>query len=233
MKLKSNYDKTFQYVRKNARGLTYDVGYHLYQRDDGTFIYGSEIVQEAYDGRIGGGASVLNFHGTKEQAEEYLRSVLEETIEKLPEYWESNRNRNRKETDEGAVNDAWLIRRIFGYWPEFHDAEILSVALRRRTSGGRPCTDMEFSIHHWGQDNPNSKGDDVHCKLTFLLEDVAGQEFVTDNVADPSYIGDLRFSRCDDGRIQVDLEPSTGFSLLLYCTVARVMCVEPYSPERA
>lgn len=48
-----------------------------------------------------------------------------------------------------------------------------------------------------------------------------------------SRINDLRFSRCDDGRVQVDLEPSTRFSLLVYCTVTRAMRVEPYSPEPA
>ncbi|EMN1926435.1 hypothetical protein RVV18_000798 [Burkholderia ambifaria] len=232
MRLQSNYANTFKYVRKSARGLTYDVGYCLYRRDDGTFIYGFEIVQEACDGRLGSGATVLNFRGTPEQAEKYLRNTLEEMIEKLPEGWESDRNRNRKETDEGAVIDSWLIRRIYGYWPRFHDAELLSVSLRRRVSDGKGQADMELVLYHWGQDNPEWQGENRHCKLTFLLEDVDGDEFATGNVSDPSWIYDLRFSRCDDGRIQVDLEPSTGFSLLLYCAVARVICVEPYLPER-
>jgi Immunity protein 50 len=137
---------------------------------------------------------------------------------------------HRKETDESAVTNAWLIRRIFGYWPVFHDAELLSVTLRRRTSGGKWQTDIELTLHHWGQDNPTWHGKDVHCKLTFLLEDVDGTEFTTENVSHPSWVNDLRFSRRDDGRIQVDLEPSTGFSLLLNCAVARVTRVEPYSP---
>lgn len=233
MRLQSNYENTFKYVRKNARGLTYDIGYHLYQRDDGTFIYGFEIVQEACDGRLGSGASVLNFRGTPDQAENYLRNMLEEMVEKLPDVWESDRYRNRKETDEGAVTDGWLVRRIYGYWPAFHDAEVLSVTLRRRASDGKWHTDMELVLHHWGQDNPNRQGKDEHCKLTFLLEDVDGEEFITENVRHPSWINDLRFSRCDDGRVQVDLEPSTGFSLLVYCAVARVTRVEPYSPEPA
>ena len=92
---------------------------------------------------------------------------------------------------------------------------------------------MELVLYHWGQDNPEWQGENRHSKLTFLLEDVDGEEFITENVRHPSWINDLRFSRCDDGRVQVDLEPSTGFSLLVYCAVARVTRVEPYSPEPA
>lgn len=228
MHLKANYQKTFKYTRQNARRLTYDVGYRLIQRDDGTFVYGYEIVQEQYDGSIGGGAISLNYEGSYDDAEAYLRQLLKEQIETLPEYWESDQQRNRKETDEAAVTDAWLIRRIFGYWPKFHDAEVLSIELRRRTSANHSCTDLEFSLHHWGQDNPTGKGEHAHCKITFLLEDVEGKEFDIENVAHPSYIGDLRFSPCDDGRIQVDLNPSSGVSMLLYCAVARVQRIEPF-----
>jgi hypothetical protein len=228
MKLKSNYQKTFQYVRKNARNLTYDVGYRLYQRDDGSYVYGWEIVQEAHDGRLGSGATALNFEGTFQDAETHLRNILSEKIECLPEEWESDRFKNRKETDESALTNGWLVRRIFGYWPEFHDAEILSVALYRRPAGTGARTDLELSIHHWGQDDPDWKEQGPHCRLTFLLEGVEGQEFATENVAHPSYISDLRFSHCEDGRIQMDLDPSSGFSILLYCKVARLVSVEPY-----
>jgi hypothetical protein len=231
MKLKSNYQMTFKYVRKNVLGLTYDVGYRLYQRDDGTYVYGWEIVQDACDGRLGGGASALNFQGTYAEAEAHLRDTLVETIERLPDAWESNRYRNRKESDESAVTDGWLIHRIFQYWPKFHVAEILSIALHRRSAHSDPRTDLELSIHHWGQDDPNWKEEGPHCKLTFLLEDVEGKELITDNVADPSYVSDLRFSRCDDGRIQIDLDPASGFSLLLYCKVARLVSVEPYARQ--
>ncbi|MFM0158669.1 Imm50 family immunity protein [Paraburkholderia sediminicola] len=229
MKLKSNYEKTFRYVRQNSRGLTYDIGYRLYQRDDESFIYGFEIAQENYDGRTGGGATPLNFQGTFAQAEEYLRNRLQETVEQLPEEWESDRFRNRKETDESALTSGSLIRRIFGYWPSFHDAEMLSIAQHRHSFGSKARSDLTFSIHHWGQDNPDWKEEGIHCKLTFLLEDVRGSDFSTHDISDPCHIGDLRFSWCDDGRVQVDLHPSTGFSLLLYCKVARLISIEPYT----
>ena len=100
MHLRANYQKTFKYTRENARRLTYDIGYRLNQRDDGTFVYGYEVVQEHYDGCIGTGATALNFEGPYDDAEEYLRQMLKEMIDKLPEYWESDQDRNRSEEGE-------------------------------------------------------------------------------------------------------------------------------------
>jgi hypothetical protein len=231
MKLQANYDHTYQYVRKNARGLTYDIGYQVYQRNDSSFIYGFEVVQEASDGRFGSGASALNFDGTREEAEARVRELVEQQIENLPEEYESERFRNRKETDEGAVTDGWLIRRIYGYWPLFHDAELLSVTLRQYAFNGKRRTDMELVVHHSGQDNPEWEGRKVHCKLRFLFEDVQGNEFATHDISDPSWINDLRFSKRADGRVEIDLEPSTGFSILLNCAAVRLASVEPYSGE--
>ncbi|WP_338641921.1 Imm50 family immunity protein [Burkholderia pyrrocinia] len=230
MQLQSNYPKTFRYVRQNERRLPYDIGYYLSQHGDGTIIVGYEIVQALHNGRISSGANTLDFRGSLDEAERYLIKKLETIVEDLPELWESDRYRNRKDTDESAVKHAWLIRSVFGYWPKFHDAEVLAVTLRRVNSNGAWHTDMELTIRHGGQNNPASNGQQEPCRITFLLEDVEGSEFTTENVSYPSWIYDLRFSHCDDRRIQIDLNPSTGFDVLLYCRAATVIRIEPCSP---
>ncbi|WP_081069095.1 Imm50 family immunity protein [Burkholderia multivorans] len=149
--------------------------------------------------------------------------------EELAGSWESNRHKNRKETDESAGEHAWLIRKVFGYWPTFHDAEVLAVTLRRVNANGAWRTDMELVIRHAGQDNPAWNGRQAPCKITFYLEKVEGSEFTIENVSLPSWIDDLRFSHCDDGRVQIDLYPSTGFDILLYCRAASVTRIEPCS----
>lgn len=232
MRLQSNYPKTFRYIRQNARRLPYDIGYHLAQRDDGMIIYGFEIVQESYDGRIGSGATALDFVGSLEDAEPYLIRKLQQMVEALPEAWESGPQRARPETDETAVEHAWLIRSIFGYWPSFHDAELLSVTLRRTGSNGAAQTDMALTIRHDGQDNPAGSVPRTPCRITFVLEQVDGHTFSTENVCDPSWIDDLRFSRCDDGRIEIALYPSTGFEILFRCRAATVARIEPDSAAR-
>ncbi|MFC5431008.1 hypothetical protein ACFPTO_19710 [Paraburkholderia denitrificans] len=83
MKFRAGYDQTFRYVRQNAHGLAYDVGFHVYQRDDGTFIFGYEVVQEATDCQFGNGAIRLNFEGTREEAEAHVRAFLEKMIDNL------------------------------------------------------------------------------------------------------------------------------------------------------
>jgi hypothetical protein len=229
MKLRVNYEHTYQYVRKNALSRTYDIGFQVYQRNDGSYIYGYEVVQESSDGWFGNGASPLQFDGTKEQAETRVREMIEQRIEALSSEYESERFKHRNATDEGVVTDGWLIRRIYGYWPVFHDAQMLSVSLRQFSSANKGRVNMEMSIHHWGQDNPDWQGERLDCKLTFLFEDVSGDEFSTDDVSLINWISDLRFSRVENGRIQVDLEPSYGFSILLNCASARLLSVEPYS----
>ncbi|KWF37697.1 hypothetical protein WT56_03085 [Burkholderia pseudomultivorans] len=227
MQLQSNYAKTFRYIRQNARRLPYDIRYHLVQRDDGRIVYGFEIVQESSDGRIGSGAAALDFCGSLEDAEQYLIGKLQQMVETLPESWESGPARARPQTDESAVEHGWLIRRIFGDWPSFHDAELLSVTLRRVASNGAAHTDMELTLRHDGQDNPAGSVPPTPCRITFVFEQVDGDTFSTENVCYPSWIYDLRFSRCDDGRIQIDLYPSTGFEILLQCRAARVARIEP------
>jgi hypothetical protein len=231
MRLRANYDHTYQYVRKNERALTYDIGYQVYQRNDSSYVYGFEVVRESSDGWFGSGASPLHFEGPRVKAEARVRELIEQRIESLPDEYESERFRYRKETDEGAVTDGWLIRRIYGYWPPFHDAQLLSVSVRQYAVGDAHRTDIEMSIHHWGQDNPQWMGDSLHCKFTFLFEDVAGDEFSTEDVSVPNWINDIRFSRRDDGRIDVDVDPSAGLSIFLHCATARLLSVEPYTSK--
>lgn len=101
MKLQAGYDRTFQYARHNAQGLIYDVGFHVYQRNDGKFIFGYEVVQAATDCRFGCGASRLDFEGTREDAEAHVRVLLKNKIDNL--------------TDEGSKRVTRTGERA-GYW---------------------------------------------------------------------------------------------------------------------
>jgi hypothetical protein len=84
MKLRAGYDRRFHYIGRNARRLAYDVGFHVYQLADGTFILGYEVVQETTNCRFGSGASRLDFEGTLEEAESHARVLLEKMIDDLP-----------------------------------------------------------------------------------------------------------------------------------------------------
>ncbi|MCO1357116.1 immunity 50 family protein [Burkholderia multivorans] len=221
------YAKTFRYVRQNARRLPYDIGYSLTRRDDGTYIYGYEIVRESYSGRAGAGAVVLDFFGSPDDAERHLIKKLEQIVETLPEaLWEADREAADDETDERAVVNASDVTRIFGYWPRFHDAELIAVALRRVESAGGAHTDMELTVRAVVRRDDDDRA--RQWRITFLFEHVDGSQLSTEDVACRSWIHRLRFSRCDDGRVQIDLFPSTGFDIRLNCRTASVTRVDPY-----
>ena len=84
MKLRAGYPRRFHYIGCNARGLAYDVGFHVYQLADGTFILGYEVVEETTNLRFGCGTSRLDFEGTREEAELHARVLLEKMIDDLP-----------------------------------------------------------------------------------------------------------------------------------------------------
>lgn len=230
-KLRSSYDHAYRYVRKNQRALTYDIGYQVYQRNDGSYVYGFEVMQESSDGRFGNGASPLQFEGPRDEAEALVRQLIEQQIERLPECFELERFCHRKETDERLVANGWLVRQIYGYWPAFHDAQLLEVSLSRRTLADKPRVDMELSVLHSGQDNPEWSGDGAHCKLTFLFEDVAGDEFSTENVSVPNWINEIWLSGRDDDRVEVDVDLLNGPSVCLHCATVRLLSVKPYTSE--
>jgi len=231
VKLRSSSDHVYRYVRKNERALTYDIGYQVYQRNDGSYVYGFEVMRESSDGCFGSGASPLQFEGPRDEAEALARQLIEQQIERLPERFESERFHHRKKTDEGVVTNGWLIRRIYGYWPAFHDAKIQEVSVFHRTLADKPRVDMELSVLHSGQDNSEWEGEGAHCKLTFLFEDVAGDEFSTENGNVPNWIDEIRLSRRDDGRVEVDVDPSSGPSICLHCATVRLLSVKPYASE--
>ncbi|CAE6824552.1 hypothetical protein [Paraburkholderia haematera] len=147
MKLQAGYDQTFQYVRQNAHGLTYEVGFHIYQRNDGTFIFGYEVVQEATDCRFGNGASRLDFEGTREEAEAHVRALLEKMIDNLTDEGEERVTRTGERAGyrivewndgtDGAIEDLVLC------YPELVLGRYVAIA--SCDSGPYAPTDEEFT----------------------------------------------------------------------------------------
>ena|SRR5260370_2696173 len=70
-----------------------------------------------------------------------------------------------------AIPGAQQLFDWFGYWPSFHDAEVLSIELNR--SGP-----SKIQVHTFAMtDVVNSKGFytcDKHCIVTFVFEEIAG-----------------------------------------------------------
>jgi hypothetical protein len=72
-----------------------------------------------------------------------------------------------------GIPGAQQLHDWFGYWPDFHDAEVIEVNLRR--SG-----ESSFKIHTWQMtDRADEKGfylSTKHVIVEFLLENILGME---------------------------------------------------------
>jgi hypothetical protein len=81
----------------------------------------------------------------------------------------------------------------FGYWPSFHDAEVLSIELNRTGPS-------KIEVHTFAAtDAVNSEGAyicDKHCIVTLFLEDLEGVDLVDFNQM--NVLSSLRFQREND-----------------------------------
>ncbi|CAD6522670.1 Imm50 family immunity protein [Paraburkholderia metrosideri] len=125
------------------------------------------------------------------------------------------------------VDNSTLLKKIFGYWPAFHDAHILSIRMDHGKRGPG-LVDVVLELHHWGQDDPNwtARGPDCVVTLTLLgvkIADISMNLFVQDN-----WVSDVSFARTDDNLILFELDPNSGVGVFLACTSAEITRIEPY-----
>lgn len=127
------------------------------------------------------------------------------------------------------VGNAILIKKVFGYWPAFHDAYLLSIHTKQRRCGVA-IIDITIELRHWGQDDPNwtVRGSDCVITLTFFdvkIVDIPMATFFEDNSID-----EIHYARTDDDLLLFELDPNTGSGIFLACVSAEISRIEPYQP---
>jgi len=92
-----------------------------------------------------------------------------------------------------SVPGAKQLFNWFGYWPSFHDAEVLSIELNRMGAS-------KVRVHTFRMtDAVDSKGFSVcdkHCIVTFVMEDITRVKLAHFN--HQNALSDLKFSREND-----------------------------------
>ena len=113
---------------------------------------------------------------------------------------------------EGVVN-AEALMKIYGYWPTFHDAVVLSVMLNRSGTIG---PEMTAQIDLW---EPNPKLD-IHVLVTLVFRGIESfilAEFNRENMIDGMGIIPIAPPREDNCRFSVRFdsfyEPGSGLAL--------------------
>jgi Immunity protein 50 len=125
------------------------------------------------------------------------------------------------------------VERIFGRWPDFHDAEVLSITLDCAPADAGPTVRMAVHAFEVTKD-VDAKGHSIlrnHVLVTFVLREaevVRLHGFNQQNV-----LFDLSFSKptepvAEGMNVEVQLDSSYGVAAIFQCARAEVVSVEPF-----
>jgi hypothetical protein len=105
-----------------------------------------------------------------------------------------------------AVPGAAELFTWFGYWPSFHDAEIISLALNRSGTS-------TLRIHTWQMTSQTDERGyyilDKHVLINFQMEEILGLELGDFNLQ--NVISGLNIRKTDDG-YQIEMGPCYGLA---------------------
>ena len=135
------------------------------------------------------------------------------------------------------IVDHKLITDWFGYWPSFHDAEILSMHLDRGPSGKEPGPSLLVRLHAF---EPTSEVDERgYCKLRkhaiitleFAgMDEIALDRFNSQNVIFQMDVDEAVNQEGSSG-LNIAFHSSFGVGCDFRCRLARVVSVEPGKPS--
>lgn len=127
----------------------------------------------------------------------------------------------------GEVGNSILLKNVFGYWPAFHDAHVLSIKMEhgKRATG---AVDLTIELRHWGQDDPNWIARGPDCTVTLTLFDIKIADISMDAFVQDNWVCDVCFTRTDDNLLLFELDPNSGVSIFLACVSAEITRIEPY-----
>jgi hypothetical protein len=126
------------------------------------------------------------------------------------------------------------LTRVFGRWPSFHDAEILSIHLDR---GGQEGPTLEARIHVFETTSEvDAKGYFVlksHTLVTLMFTGVTleGMAWINgQNVLEDIEITELASTGDDGRRFHIEFIPSYGLGAAFECKAAVVVEATPFDP---
>lgn len=139
---------------------------------------------------------------------------------------------------ESKIENVEALTRIFGCFPSFHDAEVLSVHLDREGHNGFLGPTLEIKIHVFEMTGSvNEKGYYVlvnHTLATFLFCQVSNLRFADfngQNVIDGFSMKDAA-SKIEGGpALEVTFFPCYGMDLEFGCQAVKLISAEPFVPE--
>jgi hypothetical protein len=119
---------------------------------------------------------------------------------------------------EICVENSILVRNIYGYWPSFHDAEIVEFGIKLFKSEGRNIANATIKVCHSGQDDPKWVKPGPKCVIEFVCRDISNADIGLNDLAAGGWIDEINVSKKDDGQFEFDVQPSAGLDIRFSCT---------------
>jgi hypothetical protein len=137
-------------------------------------------------------------------------------------------------TEPVDIENAQALTRIFGYWPSFHDAEVVSMCLNRDGANG-PLLDVRVHVFHMTRD-VDERGYFVltnHTLVTLRFTNILLRELRWFNAQNA--LSAISFEAVDpaanEGRtLGVSFDPAHGVEADFLCDRIAVESVEPFAP---
>lgn len=138
-------------------------------------------------------------------------------------------------TPLNRIENAEAITSLFGYWPSFHDAEVLQISISRFTESGASPS-LSAAIHVFEMTNQtNPDGHYIchkHSVVTLLfqgLDEVALEGFNHQNA-----LSELSIAESEPGgSLLVRFDGAYGLDSELSCKAAKVVSVVPGIPPES
>ncbi|ODV42749.1 hypothetical protein AWV79_24330 [Cupriavidus sp. UYMMa02A] len=125
------------------------------------------------------------------------------------------------------VQNSELVLNTFGYWPAFHDAEVVTFSISMTEDEGRYVADATIAVRHGGQDNPKWTGSGEDWIVEFLCRDIAETNINLNELSGGGWLDEIVISTRDDGRLDFDMRPLAGFDVRFSCRSVEILKIDP------
>ncbi|WP_455289480.1 Imm50 family immunity protein [Cupriavidus necator] len=125
------------------------------------------------------------------------------------------------------VQNSELVLNAFGYWPTFHDSEVVNFCIRIAEEAGRYVADATIAVRHGGQDNPKWTGSGEDRIVEFLCRDVAETKINLNELSGGGWLDEIVISTQNNGRLSFDMRPLAGFDVRFNCRSVEILGVGP------
>lgn len=120
-----------------------------------------------------------------------------------------------------------LVTAIYGYWPSFHDSDIVGIFFGIENNSGHRVIYSIISVHHWGQDNPNWTIDGPDCVIDFRCSDISKMRVDINDMGRGTLVDEIKIEICNDSDVRFNLIPLAGFDVDFICRSVEIVGVRP------